>query len=175
MYLISIYFDEKTDKRIRTLIKQVAEKTGNTFMIDNDIPPHITVAAMETRDEAAAIAAIEKCLSQIKQGELRWVSVGAFLPQVIYLEPVLNEYLHDLARELNEALQTLPDTKISSCYQPFSWLPHTTIGKQLTEEQMRIAFEVLQKHFVPITGCVTQIGIAKPNPHRDLKIWDLEK
>ncbi|MBQ8278461.1 MAG: 2'-5' RNA ligase family protein [Roseburia sp.] len=175
MYLISIYFDEKTDKRIRQLIKQVAEKTGNTFMIDNDIPPHITVAAMETRDEDAAIATLDKCMTQLRQGDLRIVSVGAFLPQVIYLEPVLNEYLHNLAVVLSEELKMLPDTKMSTCYQPFSWLPHITIGKQLTEEQMRIAFETLQKHFVPLTGTVTRIGIAKPNPHRDLKVWELEK
>lgn len=175
MYLISIYFDEKTDKHIRKLMKQVAEKTGNTFMIDNDIPPHITIVAMETRDEDGAIATLDKCVAQLKQGDLRIVSVGAFLPQVIYLEPVLNEYLHNLAVALNEELKGLPDTKISTCYQPFSWLPHITIGKQLTEKQMRMAFEVLQKYFVPITGCITKIGIAKPNPHRDLKIWDLEK
>ena len=51
MYLISIYFDEKTDKQIRRLMSQVAEQTGNTFMQDNHVPPHITVAAIETRDE----------------------------------------------------------------------------------------------------------------------------
>lgn len=175
MYLISIYFDEKTDKQIRKLMKLVAEKTGNTFMLDNHVPPHITVAAIETRDETAAIATIEKCLQQLKQGELRFVSVGTFMPQVIFLQPVLNRYLHGIAATLNEALHELPETKISTSYQPFSWLPHATMGKQLSEEQMRIAFEVLQQHFVPITGQVTKIGIAKLNPHRDLKIWDLEK
>lgn len=173
MYLISIYFDEKTDKQIRKLMKKVAEKTGNTFMTDNDIPPHITVAAMETRDEDAAIAAIENCLSQLKQGELRWVSVGAFLPHVIYLEPVLNEYLHGLAATLNEALRNLPDTIISTHYQPFSWLPHTTIGKQLTKEQMEMSFRVLQNQFTSMKGHAAKIGIAKPNPHRDLKVWEL--
>lgn len=173
MYLVSIYFDEKTDKHIRKLMKQVAEKTGNTFMNDNDIPPHITVAAMETRDEEKAISAIEEGLSNIEQGEVRFVSVGAFLPQVAYIEPVMNEYLYGLAVTLNEVLKDLPDTKISACYQPFSWLPHTTVGKQLSEEELRSAFEILQKHFVPITGKVVKIGIAKPNPHRDLKVWEL--
>lgn len=89
MYLVSIYFDEKTDNRMRKLIKQVAEKTGNAFMTENHVPPHMT------------------------------------------------------------------------------------IGKQLTKEQMVTAFEVIQKQFVPITGQVVKIGIAKPNPHRDLKIWQL--
>ena len=48
MYLISLYFDEKTEKHIRRFIKQVAKRTGNTYMIDGNVPPHITIAAFET-------------------------------------------------------------------------------------------------------------------------------
>ena len=173
MYLISIYFDEKTDKLIRKMIKQVAEKTGNTFMLDNQIPPHITVAAMETKQERLAIEAIESCVQRMTKGELRWVTMGAFLPQVIYAEPVLNEYLHGLSVQLYEAVKDLPDTKVSPYYQPYGWLPHTTIAKQLSKEQMQEAFLILQNQFVPFTGTVNSIGIAKPNPHRDLALWKL--
>lgn len=173
MYLISIYFDEKTDKQIRRLMAQVAEQTGNTFMLDNHVPPHITVAAIETRDENAAIAVLEKCVQQLGKGELRFISAGAFFPQVLYLEPVLNEYLHQIACAVNTAVKDLPDTIVSPYYQPFSWLPHVTLAKQLSEEQMLMAFETLQKRFVSFEGTVTRIGIAKTNPHRDLQVWEI--
>ena len=75
MYLISIYFDEKTNKELQRLIHHVADKTGNTFMSDNHVPPHITIAAMETRNEASAIAAIEECVKNLTKGKVRWVSV----------------------------------------------------------------------------------------------------
>ena len=136
MYLISIYFDEKTDRQIRKLMAQVAEKTGNTFMQDNHVPPHITVAAIETKHEAMAIEALENCVQKLQSGKLRFISVGAFFPQVLYLEPVLNAYLHELACIVNEAVTDLPDTIVSPYYQPFSWLPHVTLAKQLSEEQM---------------------------------------
>jgi len=173
MYLISIYFDEKTDKQIRKLMAQIAEKTGNTFMQDNHVPPHITVAAIETRDENAAITALEKCVQKLEQGKLRFISTGAFFPQVIYMEPVLNEYLHELSCAVNRAVKDLPDTIVSSYYRPFSWLPHVTLAKQLSEEQMLTAFETLQKRFVSFEGTVTRIGIARTNPHRDLQVWEL--
>ncbi len=173
MYLISVYFDEKTDKKFRNLIKKTAEKTGNTFMIENQVPPHITIAAIETRNEQIAIDTIEKCLPKIKKGKLNWVSIGTFFPNVIYAQPVLNVYLHDLSVTLNNAFKDLPDTKLAACYQPFSWLPHTTLGKQLTKEQMTGAFVEMQTQFTGVKGQVIKIGIAKPNPHRDLKIWDL--
>ena len=173
MYLISIYFDEKTDKQIRKLMAQIAEKTGNTFMQDNHVPPHITVAAIETKHEELAIEELEVCAKQFQQGKLRFISVGAFFPQVIYMEPVLNEYLHELSCAVNRAVKDLPDTIVSSYYRPFSWLPHVTLAKQLSEEQMLTAFETLQKRFVSFEGTVTRIGIARTNPHRDLQVWEL--
>ena len=33
MYLVSIYFDEKTNQRIRSMIKQVAEKIGEALTL----------------------------------------------------------------------------------------------------------------------------------------------
>ena len=173
MYLISIYFDEKTNKELQRLINHVAEKTGNTFMSDNQVPPHITVAAMESRDEQQAIKAVEDCVRNLKQGVIKWVSMGTFFPQVLYVQPVLNEYLHGLSVQLNEAIKILPETKVSPYYKPFGWLPHATIAKQLSKEQMQEAFVILQNQFVPFEGRVISIGIAKPNPHRDIALWKL--
>jgi len=173
MYLISIYFDEKTDKQIQKLMVQIAEKTGNTFIQNHHVPPHITVAAIETRDENVAIAALEECVQKLQQGKLRFISVGAFFPQVLYLQPVLNEYLHELSCSVNTAVKDLPETIVSPYYQPFSWLPHVTLAKQLSREQMLVAFETMQKRFASFEGIVTRIGIAKTNPHRDIKVWEL--
>ena len=58
-------------------------------------------------------------------------------------------------------------------YMPFQWLPHTTIAKKLSKEQMQTAFEVLQNSFGVFEGKVVRIGLAKPNPHRDIATWVL--
>ena len=137
MYLVSIYFDEKTNQRIRSMIKQVAEKSGNTFMIDGNVPPHITVSAFETLDEEAAVDALENVVKNLGCGELQWASVGQFFPYVIYTAPVLNEYLHDMSVKVYESLNSLDGVKISPYYRPFQWLPHTTIGKKLSKEEMK--------------------------------------
>ena len=160
---------------MRKLMTQIAEKTGNTFMQEHQVPPHLTIAAIETRNENAAIIALEKCVQQLKQGKLRFISIGAFFPQVLYLEPVLNEYLHELACAVNTTVKELPETIVSPYYQPFSWLPHVTLAKQLSEDQMLLAFREMQKRFVSLEGMVTRIGIAKTNPHRDLKVWKLRE
>lgn len=175
MYLVSIYFDEKTNERIEQLIKKTAQKCGNTFMLDGNVPPHITISAFETKKEKEVIERLKVCADGLLQGNLQWVSVGTFLPHVLYIMPVLNEYLHNMAVDIYEALNGMEETSIRKCYQPFQWLPHTTIGKTLTKEQLRTAFAVLQEQFAVMEGTVTQIGLAKTNPYTELALFALKE
>jgi hypothetical protein len=174
MYLVSIYFDEKTNKRIQRYINAVAEKSGNTFMLDGNVPPHISVSAFETLDEEQAIRVLSHVATELQRGVLQWVSVGQFFPYVLYIAPVLNEYLHDMSVQICDVLSQIDGVKISPYYQPFQWLPHTTIGKTLSKEQMQMAFEVMQNSFGVFEGEVVRIGLAKPNPHRDIMSWELK-
>ena len=91
MYLISLYFDEKTDNRISQYIQQVAKASGNTYMLDGNVPPHMTISAFETREEEQVVAALEGEISKMKTGTVQWASVGQFFPYVLFISPVLNE------------------------------------------------------------------------------------
>ena len=174
MYLVSIYFDENTNKKIQKFINQVAQKAGNTFMLDENVPPHITVSAFEALAEEQVIKVLSHVAIELKKDTLQWVSVGQFFPYVLYIAPVLNEYLHDMSVQIYNALSQIDGVKISPYYQPFQWLPHSTIGKTLTKEEMKIAFEVMQNSFGMFEGEVLRIGLAKPNPHRDIMNWELK-
>ena len=173
MYLVSIYFDEKTNKKLQQYINKVAERTGNTFMLDEKVPPHITVSAFETTDEGGAIDILNNTVLKLKSGTLDWVSIGSFSPYVIFLSPVLNEYLHNMSALLYEELTKMDGVKMSPYYRPFQWVPHSTIGKKLSREEMKVAFDVLHNSFSPLAGTVVRMGLAKPNPHRDVASWEL--
>ena len=88
MYLISVYFDDNTNVKINQLIKKVAEKTGNAFMIDGNVPPHITISAFETKKEKEVIEKLQKCVKRFECKDIQWVSVGTFMPHVLYITPV---------------------------------------------------------------------------------------
>ncbi len=172
MYLISIYFDEKTNKVIQSYINQVAERTGNKFMTEGNVPPHITISAFETKKPEQVIEKLEMAVQKIKGGTITWASIGAFLPYVLYIAPVLNAYLHELSETIYESIKEVEDTRISPYYQPFQWLPHTTIGKKLEKEEMLAGFSVLQKQFAMIQGQVIRIGLAKTNPYEEIRSWE---
>lgn len=168
MYLISLYFDEKTNQRIQQYISQVARKTGNMFMPDGNVPPHITISAFETTDESLALQEFYSAITELYSSSIQWVSVGEFFPHVIYLTPVLNAYLHQMSEKIYTTLTQNNKISVSPYYRPFQWIPHTTIGKTLSKEQMVTAFQTMQHQFGPFTGQVTKIGLAKTNPYTNL-------
>lgn len=169
MITISIYFDEKSDKQIRNYINAVANATGNYFMTENNVPPHITVAAFEARDEEVAREAFREIIMDFSEGSINWVTVGSFGQSVVYIAPVLNEYLHNLSVKAYEVLQGKADIRTDMKYQPFNWLPHATIGKTLAIEQQLKAFDTLQRHFVVSESKVIKIGLARTNPFENLE------
>lgn len=173
MYLISVYFDKKTENQIQSYINDVASACGNLFMVDNEVPPHITISAFETLHEKEVLEVLNSAFANIKGNKIEWVTVGTF-PTVIFIQPVLNEYLHNISSAIYEIISQIPDTKVSKYYKPFSWLPHATIAKQLSEEEMRKAFEVLQKSFVAFEGKVVRIELAKKNPYRVIASWEVK-
>ena len=173
MYLISVYFDEKTDKRIRQYMKQVAHASGNMYMLNGNVPPHMTISAFETRQEDKVLEVLNEKMPLMTKGCLTWASVGQFLPYVLFLAPVLNQYLHDMSEAVYIMLENIEDVMVSKFYRPFQWMPHTTVGKKLSHEELRAGFEVLQNNFSVFSGDVVRIGLARTNPYRDIATWDL--
>lgn len=50
MYLISAYFDSTTTKQLKRIIDTLAVQTGNDYMTENEVPPHLTISSFETRN-----------------------------------------------------------------------------------------------------------------------------
>ena len=132
MYLISAYFDENTNKILKHLQQRIADKTGNDFMIRNNVMPHLTISAIEARNVDVLIPAFEKvCREKLQpldekgvvniNNTINIVSVGQLFPRVIYAAPVLNEYMMNLSISIYNEFATIPETNISKFYQPYSW------------------------------------------------------
>ena len=175
MYLISVYFDKKTEHIMQSYINQVAKLTGNTFMLDGKISPHITLLGFHGKDEDGIIRVMDNCVDSIQVGNICFSTIGEFKGQVIYAQPILNEYLYQLSQKIYDIYKDREDISFSPFYKPFSWIPHMSIGKHLNECEMIEAFKYLMKNFVPMEAQVTRIGIAKTNPHRNIKIYEVKR
>ena len=68
MYLISAYFDENTNKILKHLQQRIADKTGNDFMIRNNVMPHLTISAIEARNiDVFGFDELEKAMKQCEK------------------------------------------------------------------------------------------------------------
>ena len=74
-----------TSRKIQRLIDKVASKSGNSSMIDGNVPPHITIAAFHTNEERRVIELLEDIMKDIQSGVLTFASIGVFKSSVIYL------------------------------------------------------------------------------------------
>lgn len=172
MYLVSVYFDEQTSKTIHKYMEDIANITGNTFMKEHNVPPHITIAAMDAKRVEDILPYIEELKNKIHAIDVYFVTVGAFFPYVLYMAPVMDYPLQELQKIVYEQVKEIDGIRMNKFYQPGYWLAHATLAKKLDKEQMMQAFCYCQNHFSPIKGKITRIGLAKVNPHED--VWSME-
>lgn len=165
MYLVSLYFDEQTNEYLKHLMKQVYKKIGNDSMMD--IPAHLTLASFHD-EEQQALESFYKIIA--KPLELEFVSIGFFLPSVLYVQPLLSKELEELMNEVHGHIQ-----KGSDKYQPYHWIPHITLCKYLKNSQLSSCLEAVQNEFKPFKGKVTKIGLATTNPYRDICVLEIKK
>jgi 2'-5' RNA ligase len=168
MYLISAYFDEATNKQFQGYIDRIAQATGNDFMVAHNVPPHLTLSAIEARSVDVLVPAFEQLEGQVAKGEISILTVGQLMPKVLYVAPYLNRYLQMLEQQIFDSFASIPETTISKYYRPFSWLPHITLAKTLTMEQMLVAVQQMED-FKSIDASIERLGLAKVNPHKDIK------
>jgi 2'-5' RNA ligase len=174
MYLITAYFDDNTNRMLQAYIDRIAQATGNNFMTDNHVPPHLTLSAIEAREAKTLATGFDLLEGKIKATPIRIVTVGQLLPYVMYVAPVLDRSLLELQESVSNAFKTIPETMISKYYQPYSWFPHITLAKKLQKDQMQAAFCIMQEKFQPIKGVITKVDLAKVNPHEDLAMYYLK-
>lgn len=175
MYRLSLYFDRETERRLQRYMEQVAAKTGNSYMLDQQILPHLTIASFREGREEELVRAMEALAGTWRRGRIDWVSPGCFKPHVLFLAPVLNRYLHELCLSANQAGEQFCERGRQNHCRPFAWFPHTTIGRQLTEDQMLAGFHILQANFQPFSGTAVKAGLAKSRPYRDIRVWQLSE
>ena len=168
MYLISVYFDNPSTKKIQTFINLIAAASGNHYMTEKQVPPHLTISAIEARSVEVLIPAVRKLEGRLHQGTVQFVTVGQLFPYVMYTMPVLNTCLQELAEQVYDAVSGIPETTVSKYYRPHSWLPHVTLGKTLSRDQMQHAFAAIQDKFSVFEARITELGLAKVNPHDDV-------
>ena len=173
-YAVVLYFNKETEDKIQTIISKVADSGVNSYMIDTKIPPHVTIGAFDSDyEENILIDKININIHRFQCGDIFWASIGVFNPNVIFLAPVLTEYILFLNKTINQELKTITRVGDRGYYLPNQWVPHTAIAIKLNQIELSKAFAVVQEEFVAFAGKVNRLALAKCNPYNEIKVWNL--
>ena len=78
-YAVSLHFSQKVNDIVISTLQAIADETGNRFMIENKIPPHITIGAFHAaREEAKLLQLVEGFAQGQKAGSVQFSEVGDF-------------------------------------------------------------------------------------------------
>lgn len=161
-YALAFHFDPETETRIRELWALLAEATGSQKLVESPAYPHITAAVFDSTNVWQIQRGVKIIVENNSVPEVTLHSVGSFLSSegVVYIAPAIREDLLYLHKRLIECVQRW-GTPSASFYLPGSWVPHCTLGIELTGEQIASAMQVLHENPYPITGRLDSVVLVE--------------
>lgn len=174
-YAIVLYFDDTTNKIIGNIIERAASLSGNNYMLDINIPPHVTLGCFFSDEQANLLEKIELFTKDITPFEVTFHSIGAFEPYVLFASPVKDECLTQLNALLHESLLNSHEPAENANYLPDRWMPHCSLAVRLDAEQFAKAKVIESEIDLPFTALVTKIALAKCNPYNVMATWNINE
>lgn len=174
-YAVTLEFDKISAKKMQEMIERTARVTGCDQMVQQKVPPHVTVCCLEGDNDEALLAEMEEIAASMSKQTLRFANIGVFNPLVIYLGPIMNEFLLDTNRVVNERLLKYAEVGNKGNYLPNRWVPHVGIALKLTPDALDVAFDIVREMFTPFEATVERIVLAKAEPYEEMKSWELKK
>jgi len=174
-YAVTLEFDKKTETIIQEMIDEVAMTTGCDYMKQCKIPPHVTVCCLIGDNEESLLSEMEQIAASMTKGSVCFANIGVFNPLVIYLGPVMNTFLQNTCRTVNERLLQYAEVGNKGNYLPDQWVPHAGIAVKLTPEALKEAFAIVQKKFSAFGATAERIVLARAEPYEELRSWELKE
>ena len=170
-YAVSLHFSREVNEIIASAEKEIAEITGNNFMIENKVPPHITIGAFHgtKESEARLLQIVEDFTRAQTPGTVLFKEAGNFNGKVLFLKPEKNDFLTKINSELHKVILPEFEPGENGYYVPDIWFPHTTLATRLNQSQFQAALTIAEKISLPLEAAVTEIAVYLCSPFAELK------
>lgn len=173
-YAVLIYFDSVSEHKLRKIQSEVSHASGNTYLFDNNIHPHITLSIF-TRDEYQDLTSdLTSFADELRFIEINLTSIGIFnsTPAVVNLLPVVTKDLTRIHMSLRERLSQ-HITEFNSYYEPPNWVPHCSVAINVAPDELMSAVEAACREFAPMTCKINMLSLVECNPFRVVMDWTI--
>ena len=147
-YAVSLCFDSDSSKKIANSVKELSEITGNHYLVENDVPPHLTLGMFHVPcgKEENIRSVFEDFLKEAifkRAFCVEFCGTDTFLQKVVFVSVKESSasFLH--LKELNEALHEkfIPHFAPggNKNYLPGQFFPHVALAVKLTPDEFKKA------------------------------------
>jgi len=174
-FVVEMFFDDKVDKVVRDVWTDLARAKVNSFMIDGDYRPHVTLGVFEgyTSPEFE-----NEFHSFCKRAAfpIKFDCLGIFpRPEgVVFLGAVVTEQLLSVHREFQTRFSGLM-SGLRPYYLAGNWVPHCTLAYGLSVDAIPASVEVCSQCAFPLITQVKEIGLVEVPKHREVLTRELAK
>lgn len=174
-YALLLFFDKKTEKKIGSLVNKLEKGVPNSCAFDSSFPAHITLLMFEKENARGLKKAFDEFVSSVRRGGVTFASIGVFNPRVLFLSPVVSEYLTKAQSAAHAAFSRDEGIVFDERYMPNQWVPHASLGVDLEPEDLLNAFGTVQKHYRPFSGRITRVALTRCCPEKELYCEKLKR
>lgn len=155
-------------------MRDIAAATGNNYMLDNSVPPHLSLGLFHAEEERTD--EMEKLFCEFAEGLksegtnlcLNFNGPDKFADKVIFLSVERDEPLMKLNRDLHQLFLPHFEAGDNRNYLPENWVPHIALAVKLDSQQFEKGFSVAKTLLLPQSAKINSATLAKCNPYNEV-------
>lgn len=186
-YAISLLPDQEAAAQIRTAVQELARHSGNNFMVEHAVPPHLTLGLFHAQEtDLALLQELFKEFSERARGVLQkdfcleFFGADNFLDKVIFLSlgnPEEAKKKNPALFELNAALHKIFLERFepgdNRNYIPANWHPHIALSVKMNAAQFKKGFDFAQSLCLPKRAAAASLSLALCKPYKEIEKVEL--
>jgi 2'-5' RNA ligase len=161
-YGVTLFIDKESEEAIRKIWSEISGLGISSFMIDNDVRPHITLAVYEELDVDAFLENFAGFANELSPISFSLSSIGTFLKPrgTVFLAPVVTHRLMNIHSRFHEYFHEL-EHSLSEYSLPGRWFPHFTLAGSIEEDTVSRVIDIGLKASLPEQSRIEEIGIGE--------------
>jgi 2'-5' RNA ligase len=169
-FAVMLFFDSDLENRIKSVWHALSENGIDSYLDGSGNRPHIKLAIFEELGLGESQSRLRTWARSATPLSVEFKHFGVF-PQpkpTIFLGPAVTQPVLALKQEVDAMLKDLGTYPSYDFFQPEHWIPHCLLALEVEQEKLTKGLEVVMRMPIPLAGKITEIGVIKFFPVKNL-------
>lgn len=173
-YAVQLYFNTELEAALLE-VRAALTRAGVTPTLERlGDRPHVSLSVLHEVDVRSCITMLEHFADGRSSFRSGFEAFGAFPTSqgVVFLSPTPSEDLLGAHRVMHQRMVDL-GAQVHEHYVPDGWIPHATMGFELSSKEVALALSWLHANFKPVDGAYASVGLIEFPPVKSLATFTL--